>query len=133
MRGIRLLGFARLLARSLERPGGRRAGSASLDEPSEAVLYGLLASNLPDTTIVSIGHRSTLQAFHQRHVAMVRDGVSGRAMRPSARREWGVPDVERSEGGGVHSSEVGKPIASHERRATKRSGAAAGRSVRLRE
>ena len=48
--------------------------TASLDEPSEAALYGLLASNLPDTTIVSIGHRSTLEAFHQRHVAMVRDG-----------------------------------------------------------
>ena len=29
---------------------------------------------LPETTIVSIGHRSTLEAFHQRHVAMVRDG-----------------------------------------------------------
>ena len=48
--------------------------TASLDEPSEAALYGLLASKLPATTIVSIGHRSTLKAFHQRHVAMVRDG-----------------------------------------------------------
>jgi len=48
--------------------------TASLDEPSEAALYRLLASKLPETTIVSIGHRSTLEAFHQRHVAMVRDG-----------------------------------------------------------
>lgn len=48
--------------------------TASLDEPSEAALYNLLASKLPQTTIVSIGHRSTLEAFHQRHVAMVRDG-----------------------------------------------------------
>lgn len=48
--------------------------TASLDEPSEAALYRLLAEKLPDTTIVSIGHRSTLEAFHQRHVAMVRDG-----------------------------------------------------------
>lgn len=48
--------------------------TASLDEPSEAALYGLLASKLPETAIVSIGHRSTLEAFHQRHVAMVRDG-----------------------------------------------------------
>jgi vitamin B12/bleomycin/antimicrobial peptide transport system ATP-binding/permease protein len=48
--------------------------TASLDEPSEAALYGLLASKLPETTIVSIGHRSTLEAFHQRHIAMVRDG-----------------------------------------------------------
>lgn len=48
--------------------------TASLDEPSEAALYRLLAEKLPKTTIVSIGHRSTLDAFHQRHVAMVRDG-----------------------------------------------------------
>jgi putative ATP-binding cassette transporter len=48
--------------------------TASLDEPSEAALYNLLASKLPQTTIVSIGHRSTLEAFHQRHVAMVHDG-----------------------------------------------------------
>jgi putative ATP-binding cassette transporter len=48
--------------------------TASLDEPAEAALYQLLAARLPDTTIVSIGHRSTLQAFHQRNVAMVNDG-----------------------------------------------------------
>jgi vitamin B12/bleomycin/antimicrobial peptide transport system ATP-binding/permease protein len=48
--------------------------TASLDEPSEATLYHLLAEKLPDTTIVSIGHRSTLEAFHQRFVTMVRDG-----------------------------------------------------------
>jgi putative ATP-binding cassette transporter len=48
--------------------------TASLDEPSEAELYHLLSEKLPQTTIVSIGHRSTLEAFHQRHVAMVRDG-----------------------------------------------------------
>jgi vitamin B12/bleomycin/antimicrobial peptide transport system ATP-binding/permease protein len=48
--------------------------TASLDEPSEAQLYGLLAKKLPETTIVSIGHRSTLDAFHQRNIALVRDG-----------------------------------------------------------
>jgi len=48
--------------------------TASLDEPAEAALYKLLAEKLPDTTIVSIGHRSTLEAFHQRNVTMVRDG-----------------------------------------------------------
>jgi len=48
--------------------------TASLDEPSEAALYGLLAEKLPDTTVVSIGHRSTLEAFHQRNIALVRDG-----------------------------------------------------------
>jgi putative ATP-binding cassette transporter len=48
--------------------------TASLDEPSEAALYKLLAEKLPQTTIVSIGHRSTLDAFHQRNISMVRDG-----------------------------------------------------------
>ncbi|MEH2613814.1 ABC transporter ATP-binding protein/permease [Bradyrhizobium sp. AZCC 1693] len=48
--------------------------TASLDEPSEKALYRLLEEKLPATTIVSIGHRSTLDAFHQRNVALTRDG-----------------------------------------------------------
>jgi vitamin B12/bleomycin/antimicrobial peptide transport system ATP-binding/permease protein len=48
--------------------------TASLDEASEAQLYRLLEQTLPATTIVSIGHRSTLEAFHQRNVEMARDG-----------------------------------------------------------
>jgi putative ATP-binding cassette transporter len=48
--------------------------TASLDEASEAALYRLLADKLPATTVVSIGHRSTLAAFHQRNVVLVRDG-----------------------------------------------------------
>jgi putative ATP-binding cassette transporter len=49
--------------------------TASLDEPSEARLYRLLAEKLPQATIVSIGHRSTLDAFHTRKVTMVKDGA----------------------------------------------------------
>jgi putative ATP-binding cassette transporter len=48
--------------------------TASLDEASEAALYQLLAGKLPATTIFSIGHRSTLAAFHQRKVELVRVG-----------------------------------------------------------
>jgi putative ATP-binding cassette transporter len=48
--------------------------TASLDEPSEAALYRLLLHKLPATTIVSIGHRSTLEAFHDRKLTLVRDG-----------------------------------------------------------
>jgi putative ATP-binding cassette transporter len=48
--------------------------TASLDEPSEATLYRLLEDKLPATTIVSIGHRSTLEAFHQRNVKLDREG-----------------------------------------------------------
>ncbi|MDI1346042.1 MAG: ABC transporter ATP-binding protein/permease [Pseudolabrys sp.] len=48
--------------------------TASLDEPSEAAVYRLLAERLPATTIVSIGHRSTLAAFHRRRLAFTRAG-----------------------------------------------------------
>jgi putative ATP-binding cassette transporter len=48
--------------------------TASLDEASEAALYRLLEEKLPDTTIVSIGHRSTLTAFHGRSVVLIREG-----------------------------------------------------------
>jgi vitamin B12/bleomycin/antimicrobial peptide transport system ATP-binding/permease protein len=48
--------------------------TASLDEASEAQLYDLLKRKLPATTVVSIGHRSTLEAFHQRHIVLARDG-----------------------------------------------------------
>jgi putative ATP-binding cassette transporter len=48
--------------------------TASLDEASEAALYRLIEEKLPATTIVSIGHRSTLEAFHQRNATLVRDG-----------------------------------------------------------
>jgi putative ATP-binding cassette transporter len=48
--------------------------TASLDEASEAALYHLLREKLPATTVVSIGHRATLAAFHQRNVVLSRDG-----------------------------------------------------------
>jgi vitamin B12/bleomycin/antimicrobial peptide transport system ATP-binding/permease protein len=48
--------------------------TASLDETSEAALYRLIKERLPATTIVSIGHRSTLEAFHQRDVVLTRNG-----------------------------------------------------------
>ena len=57
--------------------------TASLDEPSEAALYRLLQERLPGVTIVSIGHRSTLLAFHNRQMTLVRDGERYR-LRPAA-------------------------------------------------
>jgi putative ATP-binding cassette transporter len=48
--------------------------TASLDEPSEAALYQLLQDSLPAMTIVSIGHRSTLGAFHLRKATLIRTG-----------------------------------------------------------
>lgn len=52
--------------------------TASLDEPSEAKLYTLLHEKLKGTTIVSIGHRSTLKALHGRHITLERDGEAHR-------------------------------------------------------
>ncbi|SNS31307.1 putative ATP-binding cassette transporter [Tardiphaga sp. OK246] len=48
--------------------------TASLDEPSEEALYRLLEDKLPGTTIVSIGHRNTLDDLHQRKVSLTRSG-----------------------------------------------------------
>nr|WP_244670276.1 ABC transporter ATP-binding protein/permease [Rhodoplanes elegans] len=48
--------------------------TASLDEPSEAALYRLLREKLPGTALVSIGHRSTLDALHDRRLVLERDG-----------------------------------------------------------
>ncbi|SHH48529.1 putative ATP-binding cassette transporter [Sporobacter termitidis DSM 10068] len=42
--------------------------TASMDEPSEEVLYTMLLDRMKDATIVSIGHRSSLQKFHDRTI-----------------------------------------------------------------
>ncbi|UTD27297.1 ABC transporter ATP-binding protein/permease [Bradyrhizobium sp. WD16] len=67
------LGMARVL---LERPDFLflDEATASLDEPSEALLYRLLQDRMPMATIVSIGHRSTLEAFHDRTARMAPNG-----------------------------------------------------------
>jgi vitamin B12/bleomycin/antimicrobial peptide transport system ATP-binding/permease protein len=44
--------------------------TASLDEPGERMVYGLLREELPHASIVSIGHRSTLKALHGRNIDM---------------------------------------------------------------
>ena len=62
--------------------------TASLDEPAEAALYRLLNARLKRTTIVSIGHRSTLAAFHRRGLVLERHGELSRlreaALEPAA-------------------------------------------------
>ena len=52
--------------------------TSALDEASERKLYALLARQLPDTTLVSIGHRATLQALHPRRLEVRREpGAAG--------------------------------------------------------
>jgi putative ATP-binding cassette transporter len=53
--------------------------TASLDEPSEAAIYALILDRLPNAGVVSIGHRSTLGAFHRRTIVVTGEGEPFRA------------------------------------------------------
>ena len=44
--------------------------TSALDERLEGDIYRMLRERLPKTTIVSIGHRSTLLEYHDRHIEM---------------------------------------------------------------
>ena len=52
--------------------------TSALDEDLEAKLYQLLFKQLPNTTIISIGHRSSLMPFHKRvlHLQKGSDGIA---------------------------------------------------------
>ncbi len=52
--------------------------TTALDEETEAAIYAMLADRLPTTTLMSIGHRSTLAAFHSAR-AQVLPGPQGGA------------------------------------------------------
>jgi vitamin B12/bleomycin/antimicrobial peptide transport system ATP-binding/permease protein len=62
--------------------------TASLDEAAESAVYRLLNARLKRSAIVSIGHRSTLAAFHRRGLVLERDGEINRlrqaALAPAA-------------------------------------------------
>jgi putative ATP-binding cassette transporter len=46
--------------------------TSALDETSQTALMSLLRETLPDTTLISIGHRPGLEAFHDRRLLLVR-------------------------------------------------------------
>lgn len=46
--------------------------TSATDEDEEAALYHAIADALPATTVVSIGHRSSLEAYHPRVIALDR-------------------------------------------------------------
>ncbi len=48
--------------------------TSALDEPAEQALYRLLDEALPQTALVSVGHRGTLRAFHNRRLELRPDG-----------------------------------------------------------
>jgi vitamin B12/bleomycin/antimicrobial peptide transport system ATP-binding/permease protein len=68
------IAFARALVQKPEWLFLDEATSA-LDEDTEARLYALLRDRLPGATIVSVGHRSTLRAFHARRVIVTSNGA----------------------------------------------------------
>jgi putative ATP-binding cassette transporter len=49
--------------------------TSAVDEETEARLYSLLRERLPRTTVVSVGHRSTLRAFHARRLTVTPNGA----------------------------------------------------------
>jgi putative ATP-binding cassette transporter len=60
--------------------------TSALDEKLEAELYRMLKQHLPKTTIVTIGHRSSLAAFHARRLDMM-EGGGGRFTPREAKAE----------------------------------------------
>jgi len=51
--------------------------TASLDPAAEAALYGLVATRLPGTTLLSIAHREAVAHFHGRQVRLEAQGLHG--------------------------------------------------------
>ena len=67
------LGFGRVL---LARPRVvfLDEATSALDEGLEHTLYTLLREELPETIVVSVGHRSTLNRFHAERLELLGDG-----------------------------------------------------------
>jgi len=49
-------------------------GTSALDEGMEHAMYDLIRERLPDCTIVSVGHRSTLEAMHTDELTLLGEG-----------------------------------------------------------
>ena len=48
--------------------------TSAMDEGLELMLYELIHTEFPDTILVSVSHRSTVEQFHGRHLELVGDG-----------------------------------------------------------
>ena len=88
------LAFARLL---LHHPGivVMDEATSALDEKSQDKIMQMLIDELPDVTIVSVGHRAELEAFHSRKITLEkRDGgarlVSDVDLIPQVRKRKGL-------------------------------------------
>jgi len=59
--------------------------TSALDEPLEFMLYDMVRTELPDTVLVSVTHRSTVGQHHEEHLELLGDG------------EWRLSRVEGGE------------------------------------
>jgi vitamin B12/bleomycin/antimicrobial peptide transport system ATP-binding/permease protein len=57
--------------------------TSALDERSEELLYKLLKENLPNTTLVSIGHRPSLVGLHSRQLELKESAAGLRTLVPT--------------------------------------------------
>lgn len=57
--------------------------TSALDEDAEKALYGLLKERLPQTAVVSIGHRPALAAMHSHVLELKADGSGTRMLAPA--------------------------------------------------
>jgi len=66
--------FARIL---LTRPKVALLDEATsaLDEGLECVVYDLVRTELPDTVLISVSHRPTIDRYHQQHLELLGDGA----------------------------------------------------------
>ncbi len=82
--------------------------TASLDPEAEAAMYRMLKARLPNTTLVSIAHRPSVAAFHERHLVLERVGRPSRALRAervgSGKRRR---ELSRIPGGGIRRATQG--------------------------
>ena len=68
------IAFARIL---LQKPQWiyMDEATSALDEAAEGELYTLLRHRLPDSTVVSVGHRSALNAYHKTRLQLTGNGA----------------------------------------------------------
>jgi putative ATP-binding cassette transporter len=90
------LAFARILVNRPRLVFLDEATSA-VDEGTEYTLYTLVRAELPECILVSVGHRSTLDALHTDHLELLGDG------------RWNAIRSRTSTTGSVHRSSNGKP------------------------
>jgi len=58
--------------------------TSALDTPTQDVMMRRLVENLPDSAVISVGHRSELEAFHDRRLTLARHPEGAKLVRDEA-------------------------------------------------